>query len=142
MSMKHYLLAAGAERGERSELYFTARQLLDRDRQLILRTPERDDAIIAHYRQRSVSPSKASPSNVSNALMAVVRFTPMAAANFWFSGKHTIVPTAPIGALNIFDLRQSLIAELLEPFETVNFIIPNWMFKELAAEHGVQNFDL
>jgi AraC family transcriptional regulator len=119
---------------ELADLYFTSPDRLDGVEQIASRTPGTPGAFVTRYLMNRPNHGLTSPNRIEPAWMAVVHLRPLGAHDHWADGVLVRKPAVATGAFGIYDLRQSLVSDLPEPFHTINFRLPHWMFDQLTNE--------
>jgi AraC family transcriptional regulator len=114
---------------------------VDAARHVIVGRAGQPDAAISHFVMHRGGHGPTTPNAPGDAYMAVVYLRALGARDMWSDGRHEVIRAVAAGALAILDLRRSFIVDLREPFQTVNFQIPRWMFVDLTDELGKPTVD-
>lgn len=125
-------MSDAAEINERP--FFAGGKRLDAADQLLLRTFERGSLSIAQYRRDLPGFGITTPNPVSDTYMVVVKLSSFEPHDMWRDGRYLKRPGFRGGGLSIIDLRHTWIADLQQPFHTINFFVPQHALDGLAED--------
>jgi len=74
--------------------------------------------------------------------MISVEMRPLGPTNVFHDGRPKVRPGSKPGALNIYDLRESCVADLKDPYDNLNLFLPRSGFQDFAADRGHTFLDL
>jgi AraC-like DNA-binding protein len=126
---------AGEGEAVSGQLSFRLQERLDFAQSLTLKDGD-SDIHVGRYRCDRDNLGVIAPTTLSDQVMFVVDLRPRGAANIWCEGLHIRQAPSGPGSLKVFDLRQAWQAELLEPFDTVNLLLPRRMLETMEDEVG------
>lgn len=95
----------------------------------------------AHFLRTWTDPDPIDPNPVMDSFMVVIPMQFVPAHGGWLDGRRLEFPSHPPGSVGYLDWRQCWIADLHEPFETMNFFVPLGSFGELTDEIGGPRID-
>lgn len=128
-------------RAEDEDPYFTRRENLDVSRHLTSRQIGHDGWTAGHFRRDRPGLGMTDPSVVSDSLMAVINLRPRDHGELWCEDRHMLIPSIIPGDLKLLDQRKSWVANLRQPFESVNIFIPLRAFHDLADDLRAPRLD-
>jgi len=88
------------------------------------------------YRQDKANLGLIEPSPLADHVMVTVEFRPLGPMAVFRDGRHIQRPMTKSGALALYDLRRSWVADLRDPFDNVSIFLPLSGFRDFAAERG------
>ncbi len=74
--------------------------------------------------------------------MVSVEYRALGPTDVFRDGRHLIQPATGPGALALYDLRQSWVGDLQDPFDNLSMFFPVSAFQELAAERNQRFLEL
>ena len=120
---------------------FTARERMDDLAHITSQSFANRNASVALYRRDQPDYGITAANPPMDSYMAVMHLRPFPAHQEWCDGQIVDIKAMEIGSARIYDLRQSWMSDLPEPFHTVNFFIPHAALHELCYELGAPGIE-
>ncbi len=120
---------------------FTVRERMDDLSQITSQSFANRNASVALYRRDQPAYGLSSANPPMDSYMAVMHLRPFPGHQEWCDGRIFDIKGMETGSARIFDLRQSWMADLPDPFHTVNFFIPQAALHELCYELGAPGIE-
>jgi AraC family transcriptional regulator len=76
------------------------------------------------------------PTPLADRIMVSVEYRALGPTDVFRDGRHIIQPATGPGALALYDLRQSWVGDLRDPFDNLSMFFPASTFQELASERN------
>jgi len=114
--------------------FFAGGKRLDAANELLLKTFDRGSLSVAQYRRDLPGFGMTTPNPTSDTYMAVVHLRSFEPHGLWRDGHHLHRARVRRGSLSIIDLRHSWTTDLQQPFNSINFFVPQHVLDGLAED--------
>jgi len=96
----------------------------------------------ARYRHDKPDLGLLEPTPLADQVTVAVELRPFRPINVFCDGRHKRKPASEPGALALYDLRKSWVADIRDPFDNLSVYIPFGSFRDFAAERGSSFLEL
>jgi AraC family transcriptional regulator len=116
----------------------TSTDRIDLVERLPIGTMRRDDFEITHVARKRPGHGMTDIGAKSGSYVACVHLEHFAGCNIWRDGQREDIEPLEIGMMHINDMRHAWRADIQDPFDVVNFRIPQTALDEVTSEEGNQ----